>query len=337
MPLSPSHRARRREPLAAKVPEITALFWTIKILSTGMGEATADFLAGVNLVLAAAVGVVGFAVAMALQLRAPRYRASVYWFAVVMLAVFGTMAADGPPIGHVGSAVFYAIVLAVVLWRWHRVEGTLSIHSIVTRRRETYYWLTVLATFALGTALGDVTASTLHLGFLPSGLMFAAIIVVPVIARRWFGLGEVAAFWAAYVVTRPLGASFADWLGKPAHRHGVGLGDGVVSAVATVLIIGLVAYAAHSRRDVQRPTVTEPATAARIPLPTRSDTGWRDARRVAPGGNEFGGNETGWNRPGWTDDGWTDDGFADAERTGPLRVRPLDVDPGGPGRHGQQG
>ncbi|CAO5258400.1 COG4705 family protein [Frankia sp. AgKG'84/4] len=271
MPPHPSHRLRRPEPLAAKVPEITGLFWTIKILSTGMGEATADFLAGVNLVLAAAVGLVGFAVAMALQLRAPRYRASVYWFAVVMLAVFGTMAADGPPIGHVGSAVFYAVVLAVVLWRWHRDEGTLSIHSIVTSRRETYYWLTVLATFALGTALGDVTADTLHLGYLPSGLLFTALILLPVIARRWFGLGEVAAFWAAYVVTRPLGASFADWLGKPAHRHGVGLGDGTVSAVATVLIVGLVAYAARSRRDVQRPAVTGPLAAARLPQPARTE------------------------------------------------------------------
>ncbi|MCK9923318.1 hypothetical protein MXD61_15800 [Frankia sp. AgPm24] len=247
------------EPVAAKVPEITGLFWTIKILSTGMGEATADFLASVNLVLAAAVGLCGFATALWLQLRSRRYQASVYWFAVVMLAVFGTMAADGPPIGHVGSTVFYALVLAAVLWRWHRTEGTLSIHSIVTRRREHYYWTTVLATFALGTALGDLTADTLHLGYLASGLMFTAIIAVPAFARRWCGLGEVAAFWAAYVVTRPLGASFADWFGKPVHRHGLGLGDGVVSALATVVIVGLVAYAARTRADVQAPRLDPPA------------------------------------------------------------------------------
>ncbi|WP_261558828.1 COG4705 family protein [Frankia tisae] len=250
---SKSHRRiRGREPVAAKVPEITALFWVIKVLTTGMGEATADFLAGVNLVLAAAIGVFGFAGALWLQFRTQRYQAPVYWFAVVMLAVFGTMAADGPPIGHLGSAIFYALVLAVVLHRWHRSEGTLSIHSIVTRRRETYYWATVLATFALGTALGDVTASTLHLGFLPSGLMFAAIIAVPAIARWRFGLGEVAAFWLAYIVTRPLGASFADWLGKPHDRSGVGLGDGVVSAAATVAIVVLVGYVAITRRDIQR-------------------------------------------------------------------------------------
>ncbi|THJ44916.1 hypothetical protein [Candidatus Frankia alpina] len=250
---SKSHRQiRGREPVAAKVPEITALFWIIKVLTTGMGEATADFLAGVNPVLAAAIGVFGFAGALWLQLRTQRYQAPVYWFAVMMLAVFGTMAADGPPIGHLGSAVFYALVLAVVLYRWRRSEGTLSIHSIVTRRRETYYWATVLATFALGTALGDVTASTLHLGFLPSGLMFAALIAVPAIARWRFGLGEVAAFWLAYIVTRPLGASFADWLGKPHDRSGVGLGDGVVSAAATVVIVALVGYVAITRRDIQR-------------------------------------------------------------------------------------
>ncbi len=250
---SKSHRQiRGREPVAAKVPEITALFWIIKVLTTGMGEATADFLAGVNLVLVAAIGVFGFAGALWLQLRTQRYQAPVYWFAVMMLAVFGTMAADGPPIGHLGSAVFYALVLAVALYRWRRSEGTLSIHSIVTRRRETYYWATVLATFALGTALGDVTASTLHLGFLPSGLMFAALIAVPAIARWRFGLGEVAAFWLAYIVTRPLGASFADWLGKPHDRSGVGLGDGVVSAAATVVIVALVGYVAITRRDIQR-------------------------------------------------------------------------------------
>lgn len=252
MPSPPRHQHRRGrprapEPLAAKVPEITALFWIIKVLSTGMGEAAADFLAGVSLVLAAAVGVLGFGTAMWLQLRARAYQPAVYWFAVVMVAVFGTMAADGPPIGHLGSAVFYALVLAAVLVRWRRAEGTLSPHSITTRRRELYYWATVLATFALGTALGDVTASDLHLGFLSSGLLFAAIITVPVLARRWFGLGEVAAFWAAYVVTRPLGASFADWLGKPAHRGGVGLGDGTVAAVATMLIVVLVAVLARTR------------------------------------------------------------------------------------------
>ncbi|SNQ50427.1 conserved membrane hypothetical protein [Frankia canadensis] len=255
-----------REPLAPKVPQITALFWIIKVLSTGMGEATADWLAGISLVLAAAVGLLGFAAAMWLQLRARRYQAWIYWFAVVMLAVFGTMAADGPPIGHLGSAVLYALVLAVVLVRWRRAEGTLSIHSIVTRRREAYYWSTVLATFALGTALGDVTAGDLHLGYLPSGLLFAGVITLPVLARRWGVLGEVGAFWAAYIVTRPLGASFADWLGKPARRGGVGLGDGTVAAVATVLIVALVAWAARASAR-SRAGAPLPSTIDTVPLP----------------------------------------------------------------------
>ncbi len=270
---SKSHRLiRGREPLAPKVPEITALFWVIKILTTGMGEATADFLAGVNLVLAAAIGLLGFVAALWLQFRSRRYQAPVYWFAVVMLAVFGTMAADGPPFGHIGTTIFYAVVLAVVFRRWHRSEGTLSIHSIVTRRRETYYWCTVLATFALGTALGDLTASTLHLGFLPSGIMFAVIIALPAIAWWRFGLGEVAAFWLAYIVTRPLGASFADWLGKPHDRTGVGLGDGVVSAIATVLIVALVAYVTVTRRDIQRQQIPPAA----IPQPTHPDDSPQD-------------------------------------------------------------
>ncbi|CAO5155170.1 Membrane-anchored protein [Frankia sp. AiPs1] len=272
-----------RHPLAAKVPEITGLFWAIKILSTGMGEATADFLASVNLVLAAAVGSVGFAGTLWLQLRCRRYRAPVYWFAVVMLAVFGTMAADGLPIGHVGSTVFYALALAAVLWRWHHTEGTLSIHSIVTRRREYYYWTTVLATFALGTALGDLTADTLHLGYLASALVFTGIILVPVVARRWCGLGEVATFWAAYVVTRPLGASFADWLGKPPVRHGLGLGDGTVSALAGLLIVALVAHVARTRADVQRPRLVTPAETARPAEPAGATAG-ADGRRGAARG-----------------------------------------------------
>ncbi|EFC80513.1 DUF347 domain-containing protein, partial [Parafrankia sp. EUN1f] len=203
-----SHRlVHAREPLAPKVPEITALFWVVKILTTGMGEAAADYIAHKNLAIAGAVGLLGFVAGLWMQFRARRYSAPVYWFAVMMVAVFGTMAADGPPLGHIGSTIFYALLLAVVLRRWYRSEGTLSIHGIVTRRRETFYWLTVLATFALGTAAGDLTADSLRLGYLTSGVLFAVVIALPAIAWRWFGLSEVAAFWCAYVLTRPLGAS----------------------------------------------------------------------------------------------------------------------------------
>jgi uncharacterized membrane-anchored protein len=253
------------------VPEITALFWVVKILTTGMGEATADYLAHVNLVLAAVIGTVGFTVALWLQFRARRYFAPVYWFAVMMVAVFGTMAADGPPIGHVGSAIFYTMLLATVFFLWRRAEGTLSIHSIVTRRRETYYWLAVLATFALGTAAGDVTATTMHLGFLASGIVFTAIIAVPAVAWWRFGLNEVVAFWLAYIVTRPLGASFADWLGKPHSHSGVGFGDGPVSGGATIMIVILVAYLAVTRRDVQPNTIR--SADLLVPGMQRSNTG----------------------------------------------------------------
>ncbi|WP_028057870.1 COG4705 family protein [Candidatus Solirubrobacter pratensis] len=244
-----------REPLAAKVPEITLLFWVIKVLTTGMGEAMSDFLGQKSVPIAGLIGVVGIWYALRLQLRATEYRAPVYWFAVMMVAVFGTMAADGVKDGaglsYAVTTPFFAAVVAVIFWRWHRSEGTLSIHSITTRRRETYYWCAVLATFALGTAAGDMTAMTLNLGFFGSAVLFGALIAIPALAW-WRGrLNPIVAFWAAYVITRPLGASFADWFGKPHPQTGLGLGDGTVSAIALVAFIALVAYAAVTKRDIQ--------------------------------------------------------------------------------------
>jgi uncharacterized membrane-anchored protein len=244
-----------RAPLAVKVPAITGLFWLVKVLTTGMGEAFSDYLGGVSLVLAGGVGFLGFLAALWLQFRARRYVAAVYWFAVAMVAVFGTMAADAlhvaADIPYPVTTTFYAVALAVVFTLWWRSEGTLSIHSIHTPRREVFYWLTVLLTFALGTAAGDLTAFVLHLGFAGSVVLFAVLIAVPAIAWR-FGLHPVVAFWTAYVLTRPLGASIADWLGKPHRSGGLGWGDGTVSAVATVLIVALVGYLALSRHGVQQ-------------------------------------------------------------------------------------
>ena len=258
-----------REPVAAKVPEITALFWVIKVLTTGMGEATSDYLGKVSLALAGAVGFLGFVAAMWLQFRTRRYVPVVYWFAVMMVAVFGTMAADALHVvlgvSYVVSTVFYAVALAAVFALWRRTEGTLSIHSIVTRRRELWYWLTVLLTFALGTAAGDLTAIVLHLGFLASGVLFAVVIAVPAIARWRFRLDAVAAFWSAYVVTRPLGASFADWLGKPPSlAGGLGFGDGAVSGLALLLIGGLVGYVQFAGHGVQRTAVLGAEDAAAV-------------------------------------------------------------------------
>ena len=252
-----------RSPLAAKVPAITALFWLIKVLTTGMGEAASDYLSAQSLVLAGAVGLVGFLAAMWWQFRVRRYVAAVYWFAVAMVAVFGTMAADGLHKGlgvpYLWSTVFYAVVLAAVFLLWYRSEGTLSIHSIVTTRRETFYWIAVLATFALGTAAGDLTAATMGLGYFSSAVVFAVIIAIPAIGWWRFHLNPVVAFWFAYVVTRPLGASIADWLGKPKASSGLGLGDGVVTVAATVLIIALVAYVGVTRRDIQADVARAPA------------------------------------------------------------------------------
>ena len=255
-----------REPLAAKVPEITVLFWVIKILSTGMGEAASDFLGNTNLVLGGVVGVGGFALAMWLQLRSPRYHAPTYWFAVCMVAVFGTIVADvlhvATGLSYAVTTPFYAAVVGVLFFLWHRSEGTLSIHSITTARRERFYWLTVLATFALGTAAGDLTGLTLDLGFFSSGVLFLALILVPLVAWR-AGLNAVVAFWTAYVITRPLGASFADWVAKE-HSIGGGLdvGDGTVTAITLAVIVALVAGATVTGSGVQRqdsPTDEAPA------------------------------------------------------------------------------
>jgi uncharacterized membrane-anchored protein len=257
-----------RDPVAAKVPEITALFWVIKLLTTGMGEAASDFLAGISLVLAGGLGLLGFVVAMVWQLRADRYVIGIYWFAVAMIAVFGTMAADGLHVAlgipYVASTIFYAVMVATVLGIWYRSEGTLSIHSITTKRRELFYWATVLATFALGTAAGDLTAASMHLGYFWSTVLFTAVIAVPAVAWWRFGLNPIVAFWGAYIVTRPVGASLADWFGKPPTKHhGLGYGDGTVTVIATLAIVVLVFYVARTRSDVQDPGAHRDVTGRR--------------------------------------------------------------------------
>jgi uncharacterized membrane-anchored protein len=177
-----------------------------------------------------------------------------YWLAVVMVAVFGTMAAD---VTHVVlgipyrvSTVFFAIALAVIFVVWYGSEKTLSIHSIYTLRRELFYWAAVMATFALGTAAGDLSAATLGLGYFSSGVLFAVLFAVPALAYRLFGLNEIVAFWFAYIMTRPLGASFADWFGKP-YLGGLGLSDAKVALVLTILIIGFVGYLTVTRKDMK--------------------------------------------------------------------------------------
>lgn len=243
---------------ARRVPEIIAVFWIIKLLTTAMGESTSDYLVHtLDPVFAVMLGALGLGIAMAIQLTARRYVAWIYWLAVLMVAVFGTMAADAVffvlHVPYVASTMLFAVGLAVIFVLWYRTEGTLSIHSVRSLRRELFYWAAVMATFALGTAAGDMTATVLRLGYFTSGLLFTALIVVPAVAYWRFGMNEILAFWFAYILTRPIGASFADWMGRPAYLGGSGLGQARVSVVLGVLIVACVAYLTVSRTDVQVP------------------------------------------------------------------------------------
>ena len=244
---------------ASKVPEVTALFWVTKVLTTAMGESTSDFLVHrIDPVIAVCLGALGLALALALQFFRRTYSTWSYWLAVVMVAVFGTMAADvlhirfGIP--YPVTSAFFAIALTLIFIAWYASERTLSIHSICTRRREVFYWATVMATFALGTAVGDMTAYTMGLGYRTSAVMFAVLIAIPGICYRWLGLNGIAAFWSAYVLTRPLGASLADWASVPHWRGGLGLGWGPVSLALAVVITGMVSYLAASGKDTGQAT-----------------------------------------------------------------------------------
>jgi uncharacterized membrane-anchored protein len=241
---------------ALRVPEITAVFWAIKALSTAMGESTSDYLVHAMAPQAAVVlGFVGFVIAMAVQFTRRRYVAWAYWLAVVGVGVFGTMAADVLHVGfgvpYIASSLLYAAALAAVFYGWQRTEKTLSIHSIDSHRREGFYWAAVVATFAMGTAVGDLTAVTLHLGYFASGIVFAAVIAIPAVGYFRFGWNPILSFWIAYVATRPLGASFADWMGKPRSAGGLGWGGGTVALGLTFAIVCLVGYLTITRRDVQ--------------------------------------------------------------------------------------
>jgi uncharacterized membrane-anchored protein len=241
----------------SKVPEVTAYFWTIKVLTTGMGETTSDYLAHrISPVIAVGLAGIVLAAVLAVQLCVRRYVAWIYWAAVVMVSVFGTMAADvlhvGLGVPYVASTAFFVVVLAAIFVVWYASERTLSIHSIVTWRREVFYWATVVTTFALGTAAGDMTAVTLRLGYFASGAMFAILIAIPAMAYSRFALNGIPAFWCAYILTRPLGASFADWMGVTSARGGLALGTGPVSLALAVIIIVLVGYLSVTRKDLAR-------------------------------------------------------------------------------------
>ncbi len=238
----------------SKVPEVTAFFWIVKALTTAMGESTSDFLVHAMIPQAAVVlGGIAFVIALYIQFSKDRYVPWAYWLAVAMVGVFGTMCADVLHVGfgvpYIASAIFFAVALYLVFRTWYASEGTLSIHSIRTPRRELFYWAAVLATFALGTAVGDLTAVTFGLGYFASALLFAGVIAIPAIGYFRFSMNSILAFWFAYVVTRPLGASVADWLGKASADGGVGLGTGPVSLALALAIAGFVTYLGLTGRD----------------------------------------------------------------------------------------
>lgn len=248
-----------RAPIAAKVPEVTAGFWVLKLLTTGMGETTSDFLVHrFDPPLAAATVGAVFLAALALQVRSGRLHFLLYWLVVVLVGIFGTMVADAihvtAGVPYLVSAPVLALTVLAIFALWRRIEGTLDVATIDTRRRELLYWALVVATFALGTALGDLTASSFGLGYLASALLFCAAIVPP--AFLFWRRKGVAAFWCAYVLTRPVGASFADWMGVGPERGGLGWGTGPVSLVTGLLIIAVASAILLNRR---RPVVVEVA------------------------------------------------------------------------------
>lgn len=241
-------------PVTAKVPEVILWFWVIKLLTTAGGEATSDYLKTYGNIKGGGAEVAVFVIGLVLQFGTRRYRAFAYWFLAFAIAIFGTGVSDflhlDVGIPYAGTTILWAVVLGVIFFVWYRSEGTLSIHSIRTQRREAFYWATVFATFALGTALGDFTATSLDLGYLASGVLFAVVIFIPAIAWR-LGLNSIAAFWMSYIVTRPLGASFADYISKPHSLSGIDFGDGQTALVFALAVLVCVAYLAIARPDIQ--------------------------------------------------------------------------------------
>jgi uncharacterized membrane-anchored protein len=239
-----------------KVPEITVYFWIIKVLATTVGETSADYLndtLGFGLTNTSYVMAALLAAVLAVQFWTRLYTPPVYWTAVVLISVVGTLITDnltdkfGVPLEY--STAAFAVMLAATFRAWYRHERTLSIHSIVTTRREAYYWLAILFTFALGTAAGDLAAERLALGYLTSIALFGSMIVAIVIARTRLAISSVLAFWLAYILTRPLGASLGDYTSQPHSDGGLGMGTTGTSSLFVAAIFGLVVYLTVTKTD----------------------------------------------------------------------------------------
>ncbi len=247
--------------LLSKVPEITLYFWIIKILCTTVGETGADYL---NTTLKLGLTNTSYAMSALLvivlffQFKAKKYEPGIYWLAVVVISVVGTLITDNLTdnvgVSLMATTVLFTIALAMVFGWWYRTEKTLSIHSIYSRRREAFYWLTVLFTFALGTSAGDLTAEKFKLGYLVSVLLFGGLIAVVTVAYSYRKLNAVLAFWLAYILTRPLGASMGDYLSQARSDGGLGFGTTVTSFIFLTCILATVSYLKVSKKDLPSQT-----------------------------------------------------------------------------------
>lgn len=240
-----------------KVPEITLYFWIIKILCTTVGETAADFLnENLNLGLTGTTLIMGalLIVALLFQFKSKKYVPSLYWIAVVLISVVGTLITDNLTdnlgISLILTSVVFSVLLIVVFSIWYAIEKTLSVHQINTYRREAFYWLAILFTFALGTAAGDLLAETLKLGYWLSALVFASMIAIVFIAYKYFKFNAILAFWIGYILTRPLGASIGDFLSQDRKDGGLGLGTTLTSAIFLVAILATVIYLTKTKKDV---------------------------------------------------------------------------------------
>lgn len=259
-----------------KVPEITIFFWVIKILATTVGETAADFLnetmhLGFTTTSVLMTGLL--VITLVFQFRARKYVPAIYWLAVALISIVGTLVSDflvdGLNVPLHTTTLIFGVLLVIAFGIWYAQERTLSIHTINTRKREAFYWMAILFTFALGTSAGDWIAEGLNLGYWKSAVMFLVAIAVIALAHFRFKLSEGLAFWGAYILTRPLGASLGDLMSQPRADGGFGLGTTGTSAIFLGLILVAVVYLTITKRD-QRPA-GEAAAIEAAALPEGAD------------------------------------------------------------------
>jgi uncharacterized membrane-anchored protein len=272
----------RREMLN-KVPEVTLYFWIVKVLCTTVGETASDYLSsnvGLGLTKTTLITSAVLLAVLAVQFSLRKYVAFVYWLGVVLISVVGTQITDNLTdnlgVSLVITTIVFSVVLAAVFAAWYASERTLSIHTIYTTRREAFYWLAVLFTFALGTAAGDLTAERLSLGYLVALLIFAGAIAAVTFAHYVLRLGPILAFWLAYVLTRPLGASIGDYLSQPRSNSGLGLGTTVTSLLFLAAILAVVVYLSITRKDATETAAQREAYLTNDPRARRPATAQSD-------------------------------------------------------------